>query len=332
MSEKKMYGASLKGMRATLGETLVEIGRSNKRAVVIDCETGTATNILEFRDTFPDRFVTTGVAEQSGISFAFGVARSGFIPIVPLFSSFLTRRACDQIFIQVGYANANIKLIGCYSGLTSPNTGATHQSVNDISIMRSIPNLTVIETADPSELKAALLAMMEIDGPVYIRMIRGDIAEYDKPCVPENHQFKIGKSSVLRSGKDITLIGSGLMVPRCLKAAKVLEEQGIDAEVINLSAIKPFDTQTVMQSVRKTGRAVTAENHSIVGGVGSAVLEALCGQPVPVKMVGIRDRFGESGTLNELFEKYGLTSEKVVEAALKLVSGTHGDAQPSQVM
>jgi transketolase len=268
---------------------------------------------------FPNRFVTTGVAEQSGLSFAFGVARTGFVPIVPLFSSFLTRRACDQIFIQVGYANANIKMVGCYSGLTTPNTGATHQSVNDIAIMRSIPNLTVIETADPFELRQALLAMMEIQGPVYIRMIRGDVKKYDIQCVPDDHQFTVGKSTVLREGRDITLIGSGLMVPRCLEAANTLVEKGIDAEVINLSAIKPFDTETVLRSVKKTGRAVTAENHSVIGGVGSAVLEALCGNPVPVSMVGIQDKFGESGSLEDLFEKYGLTSEKVVSAALELL-------------
>jgi transketolase len=319
MSEKLMYGCSLKGMRATLADTLVEIGKANEKAVVIDCETGTATNILEFRDTFPGRFVTMGVAEQSGLSFAFGVARTGFIPIVPLFSSFMTRRACDQIFIQAGYANANIKMIGCYSGLTTPNTGATHQSVNDIAIMRSIPNITVIETADPFELRQALLAMMEIQGPVYIRMIRGDVKKYDIQCVPDDHQFAVGKSTVLREGRDITLIGSGLMVPRCLEAANTLAEKGIDAEVINLSAIKPFDTETVLRSVKKTGRAVTAENHSVIGGVGSAVLEALCGNPVPVCMVGIQDKFGESGSLEDLFEKYGLTSEKVVSAALELL-------------
>jgi len=320
MSEKMMYGSSLKGMRATLGETLVEIGRENEKVVVIDCETGTATNILEFRDTFPDRFVTTGVAEQSGLSFAFGVARAGMIPIVPLFSSFLTRRACDQIFIQAGYADANIKLIGCYSGLTSPNTGATHQSVNDISIMRAMPNFTVIETADPNELKQALNAMMEIEGPVYLRMIRGDIKKYDVSCVPKNHEFKIGKSTVLKEGKDITLIGSGLMVSRCLEAAEMLKGNNIEAEVINLSAIKPFDTETVLKSVKKTGRAVTAENHSIIGGAGSAVLENLSDKcPVLTKMVGIMDKYGESGELEDLFGKYGLTSEKVFEAALELM-------------
>lgn len=320
MSEKTMYGASLKGMRATLGETLVDIGGKNKKVVVIDCETGTATNILEFRDTYPDRFVTVGVAEQSGISFAFGAARAGYVPIVPLFGSFLTRRALDQIFIQIGYAEANIKLIGCYSGLTTPNTGATHQSINDISIMRSIPNITVIETADPFELKQALYAMMEVEGPVYLRMIRGDIEPYDLQCVPEDHQFALGKSSVLKTGKDITLIGSGLMVARCLEAAQLLSKQGIQAEVINMSAIKPVDAETLTASARKTGAAVTAENHSVIGGVGSAVLETLsdiC--PVPLKRVGIMDRYGESAALKDLFEKYGLTSNRVADAAMELV-------------
>ena len=319
MSEKMRYGCSLKGMRSTLADTLLEIGQKYEKAVVIDCETGTATNILDFRDTYPNRFVTMGVAEQNGLSFAFGVSRTGFIPIVPLFSAFMTRRACDQIFIQIGYAKANVKMVGCYSGLTTPNTGATHQSVNDIAIIRSIPNITVIETADPSELRQALLAMMEIEGPVYVRMIRGDIKQYDKQWVPDDHKFEIGKSSVLRDGKDITLIGSGLMVSRCLEAADILAEKSIDAEVINLTAIKPFDTETVRKSVKKTGRAVTAENHSVIGGVGSAVLEALCSDPVPVKMVGIEDKCGESGALEDLFEKYGLTTERVVAAALELM-------------
>lgn len=320
MSEKMRYGCSLKGMRATLSDTLVELGHKDPKMIVIDCETGTATNILDFRDTFHDQYVTTGVAEQSGVSFAFGAARSGLHPVIPLFSSFLTRRACDQIFIQIGYANANVKMIGCYSGLTTPNTGATHQSINDISIMRSLPGVTVIETADPLELKQALNAMMEIEGPVYLRMIRGDIAKYDIQCVPEHHEFKIGKSTVLREGKDISLIGTGLMVSRCLEASDILKEKGYSAEVINCSALKPFDSETIATSVRKTGCAVTAENHSIIGGTGSAVAECLAEHcPSPMRRVGIMDQYGESGSLEELFPKFGLTTEKVVEAALSLL-------------
>ncbi len=320
MSEKLMYGCSLKGMRATLADTLVALGHENEKVMVIDGETGTATNILDFRNTFPDRFVTMGAAEQSAISFAFGASRNGFIPIVPLFSSFMTRRACDQIFIQIGYANANVKLIGCYSGLTTPNTGATHQSVNDLSIMRSIPNFTVIETADPIELGQAIRKAVEINGPVYIRMIRGDLSKYDVISNKEGYSFEIGKSPVLREGKDITLIACGLMVPRALEAAEALAAKGVSAEVINLSSIKPIDTATLVKSLKKTGYAVTAENHSIMGGMGSAVLEAVCDKaPVPVKMVGIMDRYGESAELKDLFVKYHLQTEDILAAAEEIL-------------
>ena len=319
MSEKMMYGASLKGMRAAFGETLVELGKKNENIVVVDCETGTATNILGFRDSFPDRYLTLGVAEQNGISFAFGLSRSGLIPVVSLFSAFMTRRALDQIFIQVGYAYANIKLIGCYSGLTSPNTGATHQSINDISIMRSIPGMAVIETADEFELKQALDRVIEYKGPVYLRMIRGDISPYDQRVIPANHQFSIGKASILRKGKDITLIGSGMMVARCLEAAEELFKRGVDAEVINCSTIKPLDGEIIINSVRKTGAAVTAENHSIVGGLGSAVTELVCeNYPVTVKRVGIKDRYGESAELKDLFTHYGLNTENILNAVDKI--------------
>lgn len=320
MSEEKMYGSSLRGMRTVLKETLLEMGRKNEKVVVIDCETGTATNILAFRKEFPERFISLGVAEQNSISFAFGVARTGYIPIVPLFGSFLTRRACDQIFIQVGYAEANIKMIGCYSGMTTPNTGATHQSINDVSIMRSIPNILVMEACDEIELKQMLYEAVEHHGPAYVRMIRGDIREYEKTIVPEGHEFKIGKASILREGRDITLIGSGLMVSRCIEAARELSRKGISAEVINCASIKPLDEETILKSVRKTGAAVTAENHSIIGGMGSAVAELLGeNAPVPMKRVGIMDRFGESGALEELFPKYGLTSAAVIEAAVAVL-------------
>jgi transketolase len=320
MNEETMYGVSLKGMRATLGETLVELGHRNDRLVVIDCETGTATNIVGFKHAFPDRYVTTGVAEQNGVSFAFGVARSGYLPIVPLFGAFLTKRAYDQIFIQVAYANANVKLIGCYAGLTSPNTGATHQTINDIAMMRSLPNMLVIEPADSSELRDALFAIVEYEGPVYLRMIRGDIPAYDGRVVPADHQFCLDKSTVLKEGRDVSLIGSGLMVTRCLEAAEILQKEGIEAEVVNCSAIKPLDAETILRSVRKTNRAVTAENHSIIGGVGGAVAEMLSEEhPVRLKRVGIMDKFGESAALEDLFLKYGLTSQAVVDAAKALL-------------
>ena len=320
MSEKMRYGCSLKGMRQTLEDTLLELGSENEKIIVVDCETGTATNVLGLRDAYPDRYVTTGVAEQSGISFAFGVARTGYIPVVPLFGAFMSRRALDQVFIQIGYGNVNVKMIGCYSGLTTPNTGATHQTVNDVSIMRSIPGLKVIETADPTELRQAIIAAIGYDGPVYLRMIRGDIAPYDGDVVPEGHQFELNRASVLREGKDISLIGSGMMVSRCMEAAKILAEKGVSAEVVNCSSIKPVDAETIIGSVRKTGKAVTAENHSIVGGMGSAVAEVVVREcPVPVWMVGIKDCYGESGPLEDLFEAYGLTTAEIVRAAEKLI-------------
>jgi transketolase len=320
MSEKMRYGCSLKGMRQTLEDTLLELGSENEKIIVVDCETGTATNILAFRDTYPDRYVTTGVAEQSGISFAFGVARTGYIPIVPLFGAFVSRRALDQVFIQIGYGNVNVKLLGCYSGLTTPNTGATHQTVNDVSIMRSIPNLKVVETADPTELHQAIIEAVKYTGPVYLRMIRGDIAPYDGDVVPEGHRFVLDKASVLRPGKDISLIGSGMMVSRCMEAAEILAKRGVQAEVVNCSSIKPIDAETIIGSVRKTGKAVTAENHSILGGMGSAVAEVVVRDcPVPMRMVGINDCYGESGPLEDLFEAYGLTTNEILKAAEELL-------------
>lgn len=328
MSEKLMYGSSLKGMRTALKETLLEVARANEKVIVIDCETGTATNILPFKKEFPGRFIKLGVAEQNSISFAFGVSTSGYIPIVPLFGCFMTRRACDQIFIQVGYAEANIKLIGCYSGLTSPNTGATHQTVNDVSIMRSIPGIVVIEASNESELREAIIMAVKIHGPVYIRMIRGDINPYDSMEVKLEGEFEIGKARILREGCDVTLIGSGLMVKRCLEAAELLSKEGISAEVINCSTIKPLDENTILKSASKTKAVVTAENHSIIGGLGSAVAEFISEYcPIPVKRVGIMDKYGESGKLEDLFMKYGLTNQAVMAAVKQvlLTKKTHKD-------
>jgi transketolase len=321
MSEEKMYGSSLKGMRSALKETLLEVARQNERVVVIDCETGTATNILGFKKAFPDRFIELGVAEQNSISFAFGIASAGLVPIVPLFSSFMTRRACDQIFIQAGYAAANIKMIGCYSGLSTPNTGATHQSVNDVTIMRSIPGLVVVETCCESELREAILAAVAYHGPVYIRMIRGDVAPYEDMTVPLQGRFELGKARVLREGADVTLVACGLMTKRCLAAADRLLESGISAEVLDCATIKPLDAKTILDSAGKTGAVVTAENHSILGGLGGAIAELLGeGCPVPMKRVGIQDRYGESGPMEDLLPEYGLTAEAVVEAARSVLA------------
>ena len=325
MSEKLMYGCSLKGFRATLADTLVEIGRENDNLIVVDAETGTATNAIGFRDAFPDRYVTCGIAEQAAVSFAFALSRCGKVPVVPLFSCFLARRACDQVYIQVGYAQANVKLVGCYSGMTTPNTGATHQSINDIAIMRSIPGMRVIETADPFEFAQALREVVSCRGPVYLRSVRGDLPEYEGRFVPQGHKFCLDKSTVLREGRDISLMASGIMVPRAMEAAGALEARGVSAEVINMTAIKPLDERTVLESARKTGRVVCAENSSVVGGVGSAIAECL-GQycPTPLRFVGVKDSYGWSGELRDLLEMYGLTTKEILREAESLLAEVPG--------
>ena len=320
MSKTMMYGASLKGFRSALCDTLLDLGGEHGNLVVVDAETGTATNVLEFRDRFPERYVTVGVAEQAALSFAFALSRSGKIPVVPLFSCFMVRRACDQIFIQIGYSNANVKMIGCYSGMTTPNTGATHQSINDIAIIRSMPNIMVMETADPAELSQAIRAAVEYEGPVYLRMVRGDIPKYDVISTPENHRFKLRKSSVLREGTDISLIASGIMVPRAMEAAGRLAAEGVSAEVVNCTAIKPIDVETIVGSAKKTGRVVTCENGNVYGCMGSAVAECLVQHcPVPMRLMGVEDEYGWSGALEDLFEMYGLTTEKILEKARELL-------------
>jgi transketolase len=216
----------------------------------------------------------------------------------------------------VAYADMNVKVCGLYAGLTSPNTGATHQMISDLAVMRSIPNLTVVEPADALEMQQALAAVVAHRGPVYFRMVRGDIGGPCPRVSPEGYEFRLGKAALLREGRDVTLIGSGLMVSRCLQAAEILANEGIAADVVNVSTIKPLDAEMIAARAGRTGAVVTAENHTVLGGLGGAVAEVLgeaC--PVPLRRVGIRDEFGTSGPLEEIFPQYGLTAEAVCEAA-----------------
>jgi transketolase len=310
------YGVGQGDIRQLFGEALTAIGQANPKVVVLDCQTAMPTAAVTFAKALPERFIDLAIAEQNAVSFAAGLARMGFVPIVPLFACFSSRRALDQVTIQVAYANLNVKVCGLYSGLTSPNTGATHQMVSDLAVMRSIPNLTIVEPADAIEMQQALPAIVAHTGPVYFRMVRGDL---DGPCprvTPDGATFQLGKAVLLREGADVTLIGAGLMVARCLVAADTLAQEGIRADVINVSTIKPLDTERIVASARKTGAVVTAENHTVLGGLGGAVAEVLgeaCA--VPLRRVGIRDEFGTSGPLAELFPLYGLTAEVVCEAA-----------------
>ena len=315
-----IYGSKIQGMRAAVGDTLVELGKKNDRIVVIDAETAVATNIMPFKNEFPDRFLSTCIAEQNAISIAYGLQRMGFIPFVPLFASFIGRRAFDQIFVQAGYPNANIKMLGCYAGITAASVGATHQSFNDIAIMRTIPNIIIIEACDAEELREAIIASAEYDGPVYIRVVRSDLEQYEVKQMPKDYNFKIGKAAVIKEGTDITLIGSGIMVARCKEAAEILKKQGISAEVINVSTIKPLDKETIVKSVSKTRHVVTAENNTVIGGLGGAVAEILS-EECPTKMarIGVKDKFGHSGLIDELLEIYNLTTDDIVQNALNIL-------------
>jgi transketolase len=314
------YGVSQGNIRQLFGEALVALGQANPDVVVLDCQTAMPTAAVAFAKAFPDRFIDLGIAEQNAVSFAAGLARMGFVPIVPLFACFSSRRALDQVTIQAAYANLNVKVCGLYAGLTSPNTGATHQMVSDLAVMRSIPNMTVVEPADALEMSQALPAAVAHRGPVYFRLVRGDIGGPCPRVVPDGYAFQLGRAALLREGTDVTLIGSGLMVSRCLEAADSLRKDGIAADVINVSTIKPLDADLIVTRSRRTGAVVTAENHTVLGGLGGAVAEVLgdaC--PVFLRRVGVRDEFGTSGPLEELFPLYGLTADAVCEAARAVV-------------
>ena len=315
-----IYGSKIQGMRAAVGDTLVELGKKNDRIVVIDAETAVATNIMPFKEAFPDRFLTTCIAEQNAISVAYGLQRMGYIPFVPLFAAFIGRRAFDQIFVQAGYPNANIKMMGGYAGITSASVGATHHSFNDIAIIRTIPNIKIIEACDADELREAMIAAAEYVGPVYIRVVRSDLPEYEVKQMPQDYHFEIGKATVIREGTDVSLIGSGIMVARCKEAAQILEKQGISAEVINVSTIKPIDKETIIASATKTKHVVTAENNTIIGGVGSAVAEVLSENcPCKLGRIGILDRYGHSGIVDELLKLYNLTTQDIVSKVLEVL-------------
>lgn len=306
-----------RGMRDIFGESLVEIGKTNEKVIVIDVDVAHPTRAHMFWERFPERFVELGVAESNAISFSAGISTMGLIPVVNMFACFASQRVCDQVSISVAYPKLNVKICGCYAGLTTPNTGATHQSINDIAIMRSLPNMIVIEPADEIELKQALKWAIGYEGPVYFRIVRCELPG----ILPENYKFQFGKGIILREGKDITLIGSGLMTSRCLKAAEKLKDRGISAKVISISMLKPIDEKLIIDSAKDTGCIITAENHSIIGGLGSAVSDVLSKYyPVPLQKVGIEDRYGESGRMDELLDKFGLNSNRIVEEAQIVVN------------
>ncbi|NLJ34453.1 MAG: transketolase family protein [Firmicutes bacterium] len=300
--------------RDAYGEALAQLGRSNPDIVVLDADLSGSTKTAVFAREFPQRFFNMGIAEANMMGTAAGLAAAGKIPFASTFAVFATGRAFDQVRNSICYPQLNVKIAATHAGLTVGEDGASHQSVEDIALMRALPNMTVLVPADGVEARLAVRAAAEHVGPVYLRLGR--------PKVPvifgDDYSFEIGRAVRLREGSDVTLAACGYMVGPALAAAKLLAGEGIEARVLNMSTLKPLDGDALLAAARETGALVTAEEHSIIGGLGSAVAEFL-GQeyPVPVLRVGIGDTFGESGPPEELLEKYGLTAGDILAAAKK---------------
>ena len=299
------------------GKALARLAKERDDVVVLDADLAGSTKTSEFKKVAPERFVEVGIAEQDMIGVASGLAASGKTVFASTFAVFATGRCWEQIRLAVAYPKQNVKIVSTHCGISVGEDGASHQALEDIAIMRAIPNMVVISPADAHQAYAATMAIAEERGPCYMRLGRADF-----PLIyPEDVKFEIGKADILREGSDVTLIGTGQMVSYCLDAAKALSEEGISAEVINISTIKPLDADAVIGSVKKTGCAATAEEHSIIGGLGSAVAEAISEScPVPLVRVGTKDTFGESGKAEMLMEKYGLTAKDIVKAAKDSIS------------
>ncbi|MBY6929570.1 transketolase family protein [Clostridium botulinum] len=304
--------------REAYGKALVKLSNINKDVVVLDADLSKSTKTADFKAAAPERFINMGIAEANMMGVASGLSTCGKVPFVSTFAMFAAGRAFEQIRNSICYPKLNVKVCATHAGLTVGEDGASHQSVEDISLMRSIPNMTVINPADAIETEAAILAVAEYNGPCYVRLGRLAVKNVNDNS---NYKFEIGKGVTLANGNDVTIVATGIMVKLALEAKEELAKEGIDARVINIHTIKPIDSELLIKAAKETGAIVTAEEHSVIGGLGSAVSEVLCEEmPVPVLKVGIEDTFGESGKPEQLLKAYGLTTEKIVEKAKKAVS------------
>ena len=295
--------------RESYGNALVELGKEHDNLVVLDADLAAATKTGVFKKAFPERHIDCGIAESNMMGIAAGLAATDMVPFASTFAMFAAGRAFEQIRNSIGYPHLNVKIGATHAGISVGEDGATHQCNEDIALMRTIPGMTIINPADDVEAKAAVKAAYEMDGPVYLRFGRLAVPVInDRP----DYKFEVGKGVVLREGKDITIIATGLCVDSALEAAKMLEQDGIDAQVINIHTIKPIDKDLIVEAATKTGKIVTVEEHSIIGGLGGAVAEVLVeNAPVPMKRIGVNDVYGESGPAVKLLEKYGLDGKGV---------------------
>ncbi|MBW3519593.1 transketolase family protein [Flavobacterium sp. NKUCC04_CG] len=313
---KKYTNTGSKDTRSGFGAGLTELGQKNENVVALCADLIGSLKMDDFKKNHPERFFQIGIAEANMIGIAAGLTIGGKIPFTGTFANFSTGRVYDQIRQSVAYSEKNVKICASHAGLTLGEDGATHQILEDIGLMKMLPGMTVINTCDYNQTKAATLAIAEYEGPVYLR--------FGRPVVPnftaEDQKFEIGKAVLLSEGTDVTIIATGHLVWEALEAANILEQKGISAEVINIHTIKPLDEEAILKSVRKTGCVVTAEEHNFLGGLGESVARVLSlNHPLAQEFVAVSDTFGESGTPEQLMDKYGLNSSVIVEKAEKVI-------------
>lgn len=309
--------SDMKPMRVVFGETLCELGDEYPNLVVLDADVSSSTQTRLFASKYPDRFYNFGIAESNMVSAAAGMATAGLTPVVSTFSFLLSLRCGDAVRSLVAYNKLNVRMAGGFGGLSDYADGASHQSVCDIGIMQAIPNITVVVPSDITETKMAVRAMLEYDGPIYLRLSREGVTE----DYGSDHPFEIGKGIMLRDGEDLTIIAAGMTVPMAREAAEELEKKGIHARLIDMHTIKPLDVEMVRRAAQETGAIVTAEEHNIFGGLGSSVCAAVCeNHPAPVYRCGLRDCFSESGPYHEILEKAGIDVKTIVSLSEKAIA------------
>ena len=307
----------MKDTRSGFGAGLTELGKSNTNVVALCADLTGSLNMNQFKNDNPDRFFQIGIAEANMMGIAAGMTIGGKIPFTGTFANFSTSRVYDQIRQSIAYSNKNVKICASHAGLTLGEDGATHQVLEDIGMMKMLPHMVVINPCDHNQTKVATIAISKYVGPVYLRFGRPKVPNF----TPENQEFKIGKAIHLKQGSDVTIIATGHLVWEALEAANILETYGISSDVINIHTIKPLDTDAILNSVKHTGCVVTAEEHMLNGGLGDSIAQFLSiNNPVPIEMIGVDDKFGESGPPMKLMEKYGLTSKDIVKATKRSIS------------
>ncbi|MBQ7128622.1 MAG: transketolase family protein [Clostridia bacterium] len=306
-----------KATRDGYGEGLIELGKKYKDMIVMDADLAGATRTGKFKSAYPEQFIDCGIAEGNMMSIAAGIASTGRLVFASSFAMFAAGRAFEQVRNSIGYPHLPVKIGATHAGISVGEDGATHQCNEDIALMRTIPGMTIINPADAVEAKAAVIAAAEIEGPVYMRFGRFAVPVFNDEAT---YKFELGKAIKLNDGDDVTIVATGLMVDEAVKAAKKLKEEGINADVFNIHTIKPLDEESIIASAKKTGKVVTVEEHSVIGGLGSAVCDCLAeNYPVKVKKIGMNDQFGMSGSAAELLEHYGFSAYNIIKSVKEII-------------